>query len=171
MARTFTVLLGITLFSAMLTAQSGPRGPLEGAWKVAEVVVTGADASNTPNPQPGLFVFTRTHYSIMYVPGNQPRALFKAQDPTTQEKIAAFDSFIANTGTYEVTGNTFTIRPMVARFPNFMAGGFTKYQFRIDGNNLSLTEKSTDENMRFGQRVVPWSGPVSETRMRLVRVE
>lgn len=60
---------------------------------------------------------------------------------------------------------------MVARYPNFMAGGSDKYQFRIEGNMLLLTEKSTDQTSRVGNRVVASSAPASETRLKLVRVE
>jgi len=163
-------LLGALLLASMAYAQNAKK-PIEGVWKVTEIVVTGAGASNVGSPQPGLFIFTRGHYSMMSVPGNQPRALFKAEEPTNEEKIAAFDSFVANTGTYEVTGSTLTIRPMVARYPNFMAGGSDKYQFRIEGNTLWLTEKSADLNTRVGQQVVPSTAPASETRLKLVRVE
>jgi hypothetical protein len=171
MTRTLKVLLLVTMLATMLAAQSSSRGPLEGAWKVAEIVVTGADASNTPNPQPGLSIFTRTHYSFLWVPGNQPRTLFRAEDPSNEEKIMAFDSFVGNTGTYEVSGTTLTIRPMVARFPNCMGGAFMRYQFRVDGNTLSLTQKSADVNCRIDQRAVPSSAPASETRWKLTRVE
>ncbi len=160
------------IFSMILTAQTTGRGSLEGVWKVAEIVVTGAVASNVSNPQPGQFIFAKTHYSIMYVPGNQPRSLSKAENETDPEKIAAYDSFVANTGTYEVAGTTLTIRPLVSRYPNFMAGGSSKYQLRLEGTNtVYLTQKSTDLNIRIGQRVAPSSGPVSETRIKLVRVE
>ena len=171
MMRTLKVLLLVMVFSTLLAAQSSQRGPLEGAWRVAEIVVTGAGASNTPNPQPGLLIFTRTHYSFMWVPGNQPRTLFKAEDPTNDEKIMAFDSFVGNTGTYEVSGPTLTTRPTVARFPNCMGGAFLRYQFHVQGNTLSVTQKSADVNCRIGQRAVPSAAPASETRWRLTRVE
>ena len=171
MIRMLKVLLLVTMLSTTLAAQSSSRGPLEGAWKVAEIVVTGADASNTPNPQPGLFIFTRTHYSFLWVPGNQPRTLFKAEDPTNEEKIMAFDSFVGNTGTYEMSGTILKIRPMVARFPNCMGGAFMRYQFRVDGNTLLLTQKSADVNCRIGQRAVPSAHAASETRWKLTRVE
>ena len=90
-------LLAILLFASLAYAQNAKK-PIEGVWKVTEIVVTGAGASNVGSPQPGLFIFTRGHYSMMSVPGNQPRALFKAEEPTNEEKIAAFDSFVANTG-------------------------------------------------------------------------
>jgi hypothetical protein len=107
----------------------------------------------------------------MRVPGNQPRSLFKGEDPTNEEKIAAYDSFVANSGTYEVTGATLTLHPMVARSPNFMAGGVAKYQLRIEETTLWLTQKNTDLSLRIGDRVAPSSGPASETRLKLTRVE
>lgn len=171
MKRLLNVVLLMVMFSLMIAAQSTSKGPLEGAWKVAEIVVMGANASNTPNPQPGLFIFTRTHYGYLYVPGNQARTLFKAEEPTDPEKIVAFDSFVGNTGTYETSGTTLTIRPMVARYPNCMGGGFMKYQFRVEGNTLLLTQKTADVNCRLGQRAVPSTGPASETRLKLTRVE
>ena len=44
------------------------QGPsLEGAWRVTEVVVTGANASTNKTPQPGLYIFTKKHYSVVTV--------------------------------------------------------------------------------------------------------
>lgn len=171
MVRTFASVMALTLFSTVAAAQTAPKKPFEGAWRVVEEVVTGADASINANPQPSLFIFTRSHYSMMSVPGTQARMLFKGNQPTTEEKIPAFDSFVGNTGTYEVAGAVLSIRPSIARFPNYMAGGHSKYQFRVEGNTLWLTQKSTDLYSRIGDRVVPSSGPVSETRLKLVRLE
>lgn len=171
MKRTVTVLFVAIVLATTVMAQGAARGPLEGVWKVAEEVVTGANASSTTSPQASLFIFTRTHYSMLRVASAQPRVLFKAVDPTIEEKIAAYDTFVANSGTYEVTGTTVTTRPMVAKSPNFMAGGSDKYQFRVDGKTLWLTSKSTDISFRVGDRLVPGSGPVSETRRKLIRLE
>ena len=100
----------------------------------------------------------------MWVPGNQPRSLFKGGDPTNEEKVAAYDSFVANSGTYDVAGETLTLHPMVARSPNFMAGGVLKNQFRIEGTTLWLIQKNTDLSIPIGERVAPSSGPATETR-------
>ncbi len=171
MKRTVTVMFVAMALGITVMAQGGARGPLEGVWKVTEEVVTGANASTTTSPQPGLFIFTRTHYSMLRVASPQPRVLFKAVDSTSEEKVAAYDTFTANSGTYEVAGTTLTVRPIVAKSPNFMAGGYDKYQFRVDGNTLWLTSKSTDINVRVGDRLVPGSEPASETRRKLIRVE
>ena len=170
----FRILTGLTLLvlcTTVVSAQSSTKKPIEGAWKVTEIVVTGADASNVPNPQPGLIIFGQKYYSVMWVPGSQPRTLFKGENPTDQEKIAAYDSFVANSGTYEVAGATLTLHPIVARSPNFMAGGVAKNQFRIEGTTLWLIQKNTDLSLRTGDHVAPSSGPASETRLKLSRVE
>jgi hypothetical protein len=157
MSRTLKALISLITFSTVLAAQTAPRRPPEGVWKVVEIVGTGADASKNANPQPSLFIFTRNYYSMMLVPGTQPRSLFKdTEEPTNQEKTLAFDSFVANTGKYEVMDSTLTFRPIVARYPNFMADGSAEYQFRIEGNTLWLTGAV--------------SGP-KLTRLKLVRVE
>jgi hypothetical protein len=117
-----------------------------------------------------LFIFTRGHYSFLRVLGAQPRVLFKGPNPTEQEKLAAYDSFTANSGTYDVTGTTLTVRPIIAKIPNYMAGGYEKYQFRISADTLWLTTRPSDFNARIGDRIVPGSGPGGETR-KLVRVE
>ena len=46
-----------------------PKVGLEGAWKVTEASFKSPDATWTDtNPQPGLYIFTKQHYSIMSVP-------------------------------------------------------------------------------------------------------
>ena len=171
MFRILTSFMLLLLCTTAVSAQSSTRKPIEGVWRVTEVDVTGADASSVANPQPGLIIFTRKYYSVMRVPGNQPRSLFKGEDPTNEEKIAAYDSFVANSGTYEVAGATLTLHPMVARSPNFMAGGVVKNQFQIEGTTLWLIQKNTDISVRIGDRIAPSSGPASETRVKLTRVE
>ena len=169
--RTLRMAVLLAAVPAILGAEGPTRKPMEGAWRVVEIVVTGANAENTSSPQPGLFIFGQKHYSMMWIRGAQARAPYVGEEPTNAEKVRAFDSFVANTGSYEVSGSTITIRPMVARSPNFMAGGSAKYEFRVEGSTLLLTEKSTDMKYRIGQEVVPPSRPASETRLKLVRLE
>lgn len=156
--------------SSATAEQKRVSGPLEGVWREAEIVVTGRDASIIQNPQPSLYIFTPTHYAMLGTLGDRPRTLYKTIDPTKEEKVAAYDSFWGNAGTYEVTGDIMTIRPIIARVPNFMSGGFQKYEFRLDGDTLWLTGNSTDEYWRIGEQVVPDLRPPSETRKKLVRV-
>jgi hypothetical protein len=169
--RTLLIPALLAVVPAWAAAPSPARHPVEGAWKVVEVAVTGDRAENTPNAQPGLFIFGQKHYSMMWVRGAKARAPYAGEVPTTEEKIAAFESFTANTGTYEVSGSTLTIHPMVARSPNFMGGASSRYHFRVEGDSLWLTEKSADMRYRIGGKVVPPTRPPRETRLKLVRVE
>lgn len=148
---------------ALASAQSTPS--LVGAWRVTEVVVTGANASTNSSPQPGLYIFTRGHYSVLTVGGTTARKSPAApKDParlTDAEKLAQYEvwnPFTANSGTYQVTGSTLTTSPMVAKNPGVMGGTQTR-EFRIDGNTLTLIQKSA-----AGQ-------PAGETRTKLTRLE
>ncbi len=147
---------------ALASAQSAPS--LQGAWRVTEVVVTGANASTSTSPQPSLYVFTRQHYSILSVGGTTARKGAAPKDPaklTDAEKIAQYElwhPFTANSGTYQVTGSTLTTRPLVAKSPRVMGGTQTR-EFKIDGSTLTLIQKSA-----AGQ-------PASETRTKLTRLE
>jgi len=152
------------------TSAATAASPVEGAWRVAEVTVTGANPSTTVDP-PSMFIFVKTHYTMMRVIGSQPRAAFKAVNPTTEEKIAAYDSFIANAGTYELSGTTLTVRPVVSKHPNFMGGGFDTYEVRSEGDTLWLTGKSTNIRYRIGDGLASDPDPADETTLRLVRIQ
>lgn len=154
-----------------LLAQGGRRPTLEGVWKVTEIVVTGAGSYSVSTPEPSLFLFAKTHYSLMWVPGDKRRTFYVAEVPTNEEKLAAFDSLTASAGRYEVSGTTVTFRPIVGKSPTFTSGAFITEQFRIEGNTMTLSWRSSDAHLRIGQQVVPSTRPVSETRMKLVRVE
>jgi hypothetical protein len=150
--------------SALALAQTAPS--LQGGWRVTEVVVTGANAATNRSPQPSLYLFTRQHYSIMTVGGTVPRKEFgtpkdaaKLTDAEKSARYEAWDALTANSGTYQVSGNTLTTRPLVAKNPAVMTGPVATRTFRIEGNTLTLVQKSA-----AGQ-------PVSETTTRLTRVE
>jgi hypothetical protein len=171
MSRILTGAMILTGLSTSLAAQAAPKGPVEGVWKVAGIVVTGADSMTVSSPQPGLFFFTKTHYSQTWVPGDRARAIFRRGDPSPAEKEAAFDSFFAQTGTYDLADSSITIHPMVARFPNMEGGGSARLTFRVRGDTLWLIQKSADIKFRMGTQIQNDTGRPSETRLTLIRVE
>ena len=89
-------------------------GSLKGAWKV--VAVTAADGKVDTAPQPGLYVFSDKHYSTQRV--NSARPATAGVSSPDKDRLAAYDAFTANTGTYEVKGNTLTTKPLVAKNPS-----------------------------------------------------
>ena len=99
------------------------------------------------------------------------RPIYAGAAPTAEEKVAAFDSLIANAGTYELSGKALTIRPTVARNPGFTGDGFAVYQVRFEGKALWLTIKNSDFNFRVGGKIVPLAGNPSETTLKLTRLE
>jgi len=152
------------------TGPTTSASPLEGVWRLAEVTVTGANPSTAVDPA-SVFIFAETHYSMMRTVGSQPRMTFAAVNPSSDEKLGAYDSFLANAGTYELSGTTLTVRPIVAKHPNFMAGGFDTYEFRLVGDTLWLTGSSSNIRYRMGDALLADPDPVDETRLKLVRVE
>jgi hypothetical protein len=166
-ARFAIATLAATLLAACQRAES-PEPPLEGAWSIVSIRVTGPDSAAT-TVQPNLFLFTDRHYSMMRVTGNQPRTLAAKDSVTDAEKLAAYDSFVANSGTYEVADSTLTTHPIVARSPNFMSGGSDKYTFRVSGDTLWLSNTGADLRTMIGGQLVAPSGPPSATQLVLVR--
>jgi hypothetical protein len=113
---------------------------LSGAWLLASVTDTAGNVNEAP--QPGLAVITGTHYSMMYVNGNERRERYPGDSPTNTERLAAYNTFIANSGRYEVDGDQLTFQAYVAKDPNYMGdwpdNGVT-VTFQVDGDTLHWT--------------------------------
>ena len=163
---TYRVGFGVLLF-AITVGLSFAQTPtsIQGAWRVTEVTVTGANAGSNVSPQPGMYVFTKSHYSIITVNGTAPRkSISNAANPgqlTDAEKMAryeAWNQFTANAGTYQIAGNTLTTQAVVAKNPGVMGTSGTR-EFKIEGRTLTLVQKSA-----AGQ-------PASQTTTRLTRIE
>src|SRR5262245_15154119 len=118
MSRILHISIMLLLVVAIGLSQPAPKKKsIEGVWKMVETVGTGQDAFKDSNPQPNLMIITRGHYSEMFVADDNPRKLFQALPPTDAETVEAYNSFVANSGTYEINGNTITIHPIVAKVP------------------------------------------------------
>jgi hypothetical protein len=160
--------LATTLFTGCQRSES-PEPPLEGAWSITSIRVTGPDSAANATVQPSLYLFGDKHYSMMRVTGNQPRTLAATDSDTDAEKLASYNSFIANTGTYEVADSTLTIHPVVARSPNYMSGGSDIYHFRVGGDTLWLSNTGADIRTMIGGQLVGPTGTPSATTLVLVR--
>jgi hypothetical protein len=137
------------------------------ARRVVSLRVTGRDSAANTTVQPSVYLFGDRYYSMMRVTGSQPRALAAKDSFTDAERLAAYDSFIANTGTYEVADSSLTIHPVVARSPNFMAGGSDRYTFRVSGDTLWLSNTGADLKSMFGGQLM--TSPGAPTMLVLVR--
>lgn len=141
---------GLVLIFGLSTAHA--ESELEGAWIVSSW--TDLRGESIKDAQPGIFIFTSTHYAIMYVNTAAERPESDGDDDMTdEERLASYDSLTANAGGLEVDGNTFTTYAYVAKNNNYMAGfpeNDRTYEFERDGD--SLTIKTTGE--RFSSEVV-----------------
>src|SRR4051812_6072533 len=92
-----TLLTLFLSFSSM--AQSQKKG-VEGVWQLSEVTVTGADGKTETHKamQPGVYLFTKSHYSIIYVAADKPRMMMDDYSKATKEDLMAtfVEQFVAN---------------------------------------------------------------------------
>ena len=93
------------------------------------------------NPaQASLFLFTDTHYSINYVLGDAPRKSLP-EEPSNEEIVMAYRSFVSNSGRYVSTDSMLTTYPIISRNPNVTAEDTppVQYIYSIRQDTLWLT--------------------------------
>ena len=126
-----------------LTDQKLVPNSLRGVWEVSEQSIrsVGGAWSIGTVPYLSLYIFTEKHYSYMFAPGSGPRRLFTGDSnkPTEAEKVAAYDSFVAGSGTYELSGSGLTLKAILHKNPNEMKGEPLAYNVGFDGSKLVLT--------------------------------
>jgi len=134
------ILLGPTGLASQTTTQG-----LDGAWRITEVVTTGAGGHTNDSPQPGLLLFTGRYYSYTLVTGDGPRPDLPRGLPTANDLLTVWNPFSANAGTFEVSGDVMTRRPIVSKSPDAMApGAFNEYTFRLVADTLWVTTARTE---------------------------
>jgi len=109
--------------------------PLEGAWVVTSL--QSSDGTAIDPAGPGQFIFLDGRYSAVYTVGvTERRKSEKAFDPTEEEMVEQHETIIVNSGTYQVEGNELTLRPLVAKSPEYI-GGSSTMEFSVDGDTLT----------------------------------
>jgi uncharacterized protein (TIGR02145 family) len=115
---------------------------LRGVWKVTELLSRAAGGEWTSLPlNESLYIFTDGHYSYMFAPGAEPRRPFSGDPnrPSDAEKVRAYDSIVAASGTYLLSGSTLTLTAQLHKNPSEMAGESLTYTIEIDGDVLRMT--------------------------------
>ena len=162
--RLLLVLLSVGfLTSAGVEAQTR-TGSIQGVWQVVEVRMSGPSPSTItiPEPRPNLTIITARHYSRVQVEADGPRpVLANAAKASADELRATWGPFVGEAGTYEITGNVITMRPVAAKNPAaMMHGAFTTWSFKLMGDTLLVTSE--------GNQNGPVANPVT---VKAVRVE
>ena len=147
--RVLIAVFALVAVAVTVSGQSSTAGTsLVGAWRVTEF----ADGNAAPitNPQPGLYIFTRQHYSFARIQGTRPLPAYPSNDKATDaDKVAVFNALYLNAGTYTVTGSTLATRAMVAKSAFAVGGAGNQYEFDVTGNNLVLTQKPSGAVIRL----------------------
>ena len=161
-------LLAMTGCSQYMTDVPETRGPLEGSWVMTEIAVISERGENTyPDPAPGLFIFDKSYYSMVWMPLTEiPPDFEEIWRPTEEEKAGAYSSIVVNSGTYTYTDTTVTTVPSVAKTPEFI-DGHAVYTYRVEGDTLWM--EMTDTVSRDGVQD-PGVG-LFRMPLKLVRVE
>lgn len=112
---------------------------VEGVWKLVHVTTAEGDFDS---PQPSILLFTAGHYAAVSVRGTEPRETFP-EEPTDEQRLAAWRRFFASAGTYEVSGNEIHTKVIVARNPNLTAEQAERSStFEVDGDTMLRTLSS-----------------------------
>ena len=153
------VLLGCALDAQVL------RVSMQGVWRMAEVTIPGAKPQTIVfgESRPNLTIITPRHYSRVEVQSDGPRPIpADIAKATADELRAAWGPFVAEAGTYELTGpDVVTMKPIASKSPAAMApGAFIVYGFKQTGDTIWLTQQK-NQNGAF-------ANPVT---FNLVRVE
>jgi hypothetical protein len=160
----YALLFGGLLVSHASAGHAANSPSIQGVWQAVEVTMSGpvARTITIPEPRPNLTVITARHYSRVQVEaeGALPVVVDVAK-ANADELRAAWGPFYAEAGTYEISGDRITLRPVAAKNAAAMApGAFTMWSYRLEGNTLRVT---ADRNQNG-----PIANPVT---IEFVRVE
>jgi hypothetical protein len=148
----------ILMLSGFAAAQN-----VAGAWRLDEATVPGAtDGKTAKFSNPNIYLFTKGHFSIIRVEGDKPRSTDPWMQMTQEQLIDTYiKQFTASGGTYEMKGNTLTMKTTIAKNPAFMArANWISYTLKLNGQTMTLTATATNE------------GPIKNPQiMTLTRIE
>ena len=142
------VLATIQLATAALAQTAAPAptvSQLVGTWRLVSIADTMKDDSVQPPEQLGShpigFVMYAADGSMCANIMNPDRPAWKdAANPTNEEKIAYYDTFIAYCGTFKLDAERSVVThfPVVAWTPAYV-GSKQERPFKIEGNRLTIT--------------------------------
>jgi len=136
------ILCGESCMSTSKTALVGSVGVV-GAWRFVTSVSRTEDGNVSRQSRPGAtgyIIYTDDgHMAFLNMRSTRPGFESGSQEGgTPDEKIAAFDNFVANCGTYEVEGNTVVHHVEAASVPNIVGTDLVR-TFTLSGDELRVT--------------------------------
>jgi hypothetical protein len=165
MKMAFISIIGAVLLASHADPAGQPNsGPLQGVWQTVEITIAGANPRTiaVAEPKQYLTIITAKYYSRTEVQAEAARPILAdASKATADELRAVWGPFVAEAGTYEMSGNTVTMHPQASKSPAAMApGAFITSTYKMDGNTLWLAQQRNQAGA--------YANPVT---FKLVRVE
>ena len=141
---------------------------IEGEWQIIKITQKNVSESTIDSSLYSIFIFTPRYYSMIWVMDSRSQYGFAERwNPTDAEKIERYNSFVVNSGTYEITDSTLTVHPIVARVPEFM-GGMLLCEYHVVEDTLLLN--MIDEYSYDGIQA-PWVANDNGLMLTLVRID
>lgn len=166
MKKSLIVTACMVSFALLLAAPAAlaQADKLIGVWRVTEISYSGEYARTITTPQPGLWFFTKNHYSWQVIVSDKPRPNLQMPDATAEQVMEQIMlPYFSNSGTYEAKGSTLNLNAMVSKWPFLMARKeaervpIVPISFKFEGDMLILT--------------VTYIGPGNPTEYKLTRLE
>ncbi len=153
----------VILIAAAMSISVAAQSNIRGVWQLTEITMTGKYAMTMKVTQPSVYIFTKKHYSKMYIGSDKPRPALDDYSKATQEQLYSVfvDGFDASAGTYDAKAGKLTLHTIVAKSPSDMKeGSWSTYSMSISGDTITLTPESSN------------TGPSKKTiTFKLTRVE
>ena len=116
--------------------KASERHPIEGAWRLVERKLGGAEGALNSSPQPGVRMFVDGHSCLVRVDATEPRPL-PDSTMTPAELAAIWGPFTGQCARYQISADTVTERFFVSKLPEGMTDqSLQKSTFRIVGDTL-----------------------------------
>ena len=136
----------LKLFIAVMVAGligvscGGSVSPIEGTWQPSAIsVTTTSETSTIENAGLGRLILTGGQYSQIWMQSDR----LYSNPPTNLEKLDAYDSFDASTGSYEFAGGQLTLTPAISRDPSGV-GIATTTSVTVEGDAMQRTRERPD---------------------------
>lgn len=156
------------LFIAISIQLSAQSNSFVGVWKIVKVIYSLPEGlKENTKLLPSQIIFTKEHYSFIQYPRKEMQKNYeKRWLPSDEEKVESYNSIIVNGGTYSAENSILTIKPEVAKTPNYV-GGYAKYEFSFKDEKLFLTLLDIQSN----DGVQDSTAPSVKTTLVLEKVE
>jgi hypothetical protein len=105
-----------------------------------------------------MMIFSGNHYALIYLTtSDRPPLTGPTANATADQLRAAWGPLTASSGTFQISGNTLTARPKVAKNPPAMASGaFIENTFTLKGDSLTLTSVKNDQGAIANPLTAHW---------------